>query len=335
MKIKRILQSFLVLLVSLVFITCTTEDISPAASLELSQNVLSEQNESITLTATLNGAATKDIRMPMVFTGTAAVNADYTISSAEILIVKGATTGSITITSRTDGLVEGPETIEISQGQAVDVIILNAVNFTVTISDLDVDTDGDGVPDALDLCPTVAGVIANSGCPYVGFIINEVLYDPADGIAGDANRDGVRDPAQDEFIEFYNSTANSINLGGFTISDAAQVRHTFPPGTIVPSNKAIVVFGGGTPTGSFGGSLVQTASEGQLNFTNAGDIITIRNASNAVILTFDINGLSGNPNEAYTRNPDVYGTTFDRYSAIPAAGAVIHTPGTRINGNSF
>jgi hypothetical protein len=335
MKVKRILQSFLVPFVSLVFITCTTEDISPAASLELSQIVLSEQNESITLTATLNGAATKDIRIPLVFAGTATINADYTISSAEILIVKGATTGSITITSRTDGLVEGPETIEIAIGQAVDVIVLNAATLTVTINDLDVDTDGDGVPDALDQCPTIPGVVANNGCPYVGFIINEVLYDPADGIAGDANKDGTRDPLQDEFIEFYNSTANSINLSGFTISDASQVRHIFPAGTIVPSNKAIVIFGGGTPTGSFGGSIVQTASEGQLNMNNGGDLVTIRNASNTVILTFDINGLSGNPNEAYTRNPDIYGAAFERYSAIPAAGAVIHTPGTKINGNSF
>lgn len=334
MKTYKISDLFLLTFISLILFQCTTEDIAPAVKIKLNQNVLSEQNESIILTATLNGKATKEIKIPIIFGGNSTINSDYTISATDIIIKNGETTGSITITSKTDGLLEGPETIEIKIGITDDVIILNNVNLTATISDLDIDSDNDGVPDALDQCPTDAGVLANNGCPFVGFIVNEVLYDPADGIAGDANNDGTRDPLQDEFIEFFNSSATSIDISGYTISDASSIRHTFPTGTIVPSNKSIVVFGGGTPTGTFGGSMVQTATGGQLNMNNAGDTMTIKNTSNVTILTFVINGLSGNPDEAYTRNPDIYSTGFVRYSEI-SGNTSKQTPGTKVNGTSF
>ena len=42
----------------------------------------------------------------------------------------------------------------------------------------------------------------------------------------------------------------------------AQLRHTFPTGSIIPANGVLVLFGGGNPSGDFGNSVVQTASEG-------------------------------------------------------------------------
>lgn len=329
------LKSFFCLLsLSIIFSSCESEDINPTLSLNLSSTDLSEVAGSISLTATLNSTALQNINIPLIFSGTATKDADYTASASAITINKGQTTGIVTITGVTDGIVEGSETIDITIGNAPDVLILSNVNLTIMILDADFDTDGDGVLDAVDECPNVAGDAANNGCPFVGFIINEVLYDPADGIAGDANKDGVRDPLADEFIEFFNSSATSLNISGYTISDAAQIRHTFPAGTIVPAKKAIVVFGGGTPTGTFGGAIVQTATGGQLNMNNAGDFMTIRNNNGTTILTFDINGLSGNPNEAYTRFPDIYGN-FVRYSTIPDSNGVIQTPGTKVNGTSF
>lgn len=42
-------------------------------------------------------------------------------------------------------------------------------HITVTIlpknSDTNADTDGDGVPDASDRCPTIYGPASNNGCP--------------------------------------------------------------------------------------------------------------------------------------------------------------------------
>ena len=320
--------------ICLMLFTCTTDDILPALNVSLSNNSLSEESGTVILTASLNGAATQQVLIPLSFSGTATLDADYSVSANAITINSGQSSGSLTITGLIDGLVEGEELIEISIGSASGVLILGETNFSISILDADVDSDNDGVPDATDDCPNVPGDIANNGCPFVGFIINEVLYDPADGIAGDANLDGTRSPLEDEFIEFYNSTANAIDLSGYTISDAAQIRHTFPSGTIVPSNGVIVVFGGGNPTGSFGGAIVQTATEGQLNMNNAGDFVTVRDNNGNTILTFDINPLSGNPNEAYTRFPDIYGD-FERFNAIPEANGALHTPGLKVDGSPF
>ena len=203
----------------------------------------------------------------------------------------------------------------------------------VTLVRANADRDGDGVPDIDDDCPDDFGPAANNGCPWLGLLINEVLYDPAADAAGDANGDGVRDPLADEFVELFNSNP-ALDISGFTLSDAAQVRHTFPAGTIVPSNGVIVVFGGGNPTGSFGGAIVQTATEGQLNLNNAGDILTLRDSLGNVVAVFDINGLSGNPDEAYSRNPDITGD-FVQHATIPAANGALFSPGRKVNGSNF
>lgn len=314
-------------------LTCTTDDILPAATLSLSSNTLSEVGGTVTLTASLNAGATQAVSIPLVFSGTATFGADYSVSASEISINQGQSTGSIIFTGIPDGLTEGDETIIISLGSTSGVLVLSAVNLTITILDADIDSDGDGVPDSEDECPDVAGSIENNGCPFLGFLINEVLYDPASGIEGDANGDGIRDPLEDEFIEFFNS-GPELDISGYTISDASQIRHVFPEGTIVPMNGVIVVFGGGNPTGSFGGAIVQTATEGQLNMNNAGDFVTVQDANSNVIATFDITPLSGNPDEAYTRNPDIFGE-FERHPAIPEANGALQSPGTKLDGSSF
>ena len=56
--------------------------------------------------------------------------------------------------------------------------------------------------------------------------------------------------------------------------------HTFPNGSIVEAGKAILIFGGGTPTGTFGGAVVQKSTSGDLNLNNAGDILYLYNPAN-------------------------------------------------------
>src|SRR3989344_5867995 len=74
-------------------------------------------------------------------------------------------------------------------------------------------------------------------------LINEILADPA----GDANGDGIISTAQDEFIELLNSSDNPVDLSGWKLSDAIQIRHTFTLGTILSPHSFLVVFGGGSP----------------------------------------------------------------------------------------
>jgi hypothetical protein len=323
------------LIIALVFgmYSCETEDILPTLDVTASEENVSEANGSIVLTAVLNGPSASTLRIPFELGGSALINDDYQISNTEFVIEKGSTTAEITLTSVQDNIIEGTETITLSINQSSSVLLINPIALTINLQDDDVDTDGDGVFDSVDDCPEVVGPLENNGCPYLGFLINEVNYDPADGIAGDANRDGVRDPNQDEFVEFYNS-GPQLDMSGYTVSDATSLRHTFPAGTIVPPNGVLVLFGGGTPTGSFGGSLVQTASTGQLNLTNAGDLLTLKNAAGVTLLTFDVTPLSDNPNESYSRNPDLTGA-FVLHSTIPAAAGAIFSPGLKVNGTNF
>ena len=190
-----------------------------------------------------------------------------------------------------------------------------------------------GVLDAVDFCPDVAGSADNNGCPWLGFLINEVLYDPETGDEGDANGDGTRDANGDEFIEFFNS-GPEMDMSGYSLSDASQIRHVFPAGTVVPLNGVLVLFGSGSPTGNFGGAVVQTASTGSINMNNAGDFVTLQDTSGTIVLTFDVEPLSNNPNESYTRNPDLTGD-FVQHSGIEVANGALYSPGTMLDGSSF
>ncbi|WP_296316197.1 lamin tail domain-containing protein [Winogradskyella sp. UBA3174] len=334
MNIKSYLKKIVILscIVSGVS-SCTTDDISPALELSVDETNLSEDNGVITLTATLNAPATEQLIIPISISdsSTATESSDYTSSATAITISSGSSSGSITFTGLQDTNVEGVETLILNVSNAQNVILLSDTEIIISILDDDSDSDGDGVLDANDNCPNEAGEISNNGCPFLGFLINEVLYDPEAGLLGDANGDGTRDANEDEFIEFFNS-GPELDLSGYTISDASSVRHTFPTGTIIPINGVLVVFGGGIPTGSFGGALVQTASEGQINMSNSGDLVTLADPSGNVILTFDVEPLSNNPNESYTRNPDLTGDFVQHTQAVEG---VLFSPGTQIDGSSF
>jgi len=320
-------------LLCLLSLSCTTEDILPAVELGLDATTLSEAGGELTLTATLNSAATEPISLALVFGGTASENQDYSTSSSAIFIDTGMSSGTVTIFAIQDIELESIETITVSVSSGSGVLLLSNSVIEIAMLDDDSDTDSDGVLDAVDSCPDVAGSSDNNGCPWLGFLINEVLYDPETGDAGDANGDGTRDANGDEFIEFFNS-GPEMDMSGYSLSDASQVRHVFPAGTVVPLNGVLVLFGSGSPTGNFGGAVVQTASTGSINMNNAGDFVTLQDTSGNIVLTFDVEPLSNNPNESYTRNPDLTGE-FVQHSGIEVANGALYSPGTMLDGSSF
>jgi hypothetical protein len=125
---------------------------------------------------------------------------------------------------------------------------------------------------------------APSAAADVKLVIDAILADPPDGARGDTNGDGMRDPADDEFVEIVNAGTTPACLAGWTLGDASQAeRHVFPLGGALPPGRALLVFGGGVPTGRFGGAMVQWAAfGGQLNLSNAGDVLTLRDAAGTV-----------------------------------------------------
>ena len=175
---------------------------------------------------------------------------------------------------------------------------------------------------------------AFSGCAPLpsGWIINEVNADP-DATNGDANGDGTVDTSQDEFVEIINATGGEVDITGWSISDSVGERHVFPLGTLVPNGCSIVIFGGGTPTGSFGNSIVQTASNGFLGFNNSGDSVILNDGN--VDQASVIYGSEGGNNQSLTRDPDLSGTTLVEHSTAIGSGGALFSPGTRIDGTAF
>lgn len=177
---------------------------------------------------------------------------------------------------------------------------------------------------------------------FTQVVISEIHVDPASGLAGDANGDGSRSASQDEFIELLNTGATSVDISGWTLSDAAtptSVRHIFAAGTVIPPREAVVVFGGGAPTGEFGSAaangLVFTASGGSLSLNNSnGHSVTLADDLGAIVqsVTYNTNALA---NQSIVRSPDFSNAPFARHGDLLEAGGALYSPGTRINGQFF
>ena len=319
--------------------SCDTDDILPALTLTSSSNELSENQGMITITASLNSELDQEIAVPITFSGTAILNEDYVTTETSLIISSGNSSGSLSISSIQDEDIEDIETIIITIESQDELIVISS-SITISILDDDSDSDGDGINDSDDDCPNEAGLPEYNGCSQPLLIINEVLYDPPSGIEGDANGDGTREAQEDEFIEFVN-LGGTLDLSGYRVHDNAQERHVFPQGTIIPSGGVLVLFGGGNPTGTFGNAIVQTASAGILNMNNAGDFVTVYNSNGEEVLTFDVEPLSNNPDESYTRYPDLNlepgddGILFYQHAGIGEALGAFYSPGTKIDGTNF
>src|SRR5205085_4940161 len=114
-------------------------------------------------------------------------------------------------------------------------------------------------------------------------VINEILADvPPDNastqiVEGDANRDGVRNADDDEFVELLNNSSAPLDLSGIVIADSQSNRFTFPPNTTLEGGRCVVIFGGGAPPTAdpaFGGALILKTSS--LGLNDSGDTVTIK-----------------------------------------------------------
>ncbi|HEX7723154.1 MAG TPA: Calx-beta domain-containing protein [Pyrinomonadaceae bacterium] len=188
-----------------------------------------------------------------------------------------------------------------------------------------------------------------TGDPSRAILINEVLADPPDSAAGDANHDGVRDGTQDEFVELVNGNAgDTIGVSGWTIKTRATgsttetTRFTFPSGTSVAAGEALVIFGGGTFNPNdpvFGCAQIfkaASASSG-LSLTNTGLTILVRDSAGNLITQVAYGGstgLDGNSSQSLTRSPDITGS-FAMHSTPAAANGRRFSPGLILDGTPF
>jgi hypothetical protein len=298
----------------LVAASCTTNDVDlvPLAQIQATASVIPESGGTLDVVVTLDAATSKVVTVELEFSGTATSD-DYQVSATTVVIPAGSLSGSVTVTATDDSEVEGSEFVEVRM-----VGVINALADANSVAAFTIDDDDQAGP---------------------SIVINEVLYDPSNsGLLGDANGDGVYVQDEDEFVEFINTGSQPLDVSGWKVYDASALssgtpRHVFPAGSVIPSGKALVLFGGGTPTGSFGGAVVQTTTTGAMNLNNAGDVLTVTDAQDSVMLTFDVTPYSNNPNESYTRSPDITGE-FVQHSTV-GSGSLLFSPGTRLDGSSF
>lgn len=213
---------------------------------------------------------------------------------------------SITSVSSTTATVGGDDPATFADG----VITLNGLTegdaWDLTING----GDCDGT--------SISGTVPSAACDPTtnDLVINEILADPAPNEPGDANGDGVRDFSDDEFVELYNVGSTNLDISGFMLEDAAQLRHTFPAGTILPPNTFITVFGGGAPAIP---GLTQIASEGSLGLSNGSDEVIIKNAAGNVVVSYSYVG----PNDqSLGRSPDFTGDFADHTTIAGNNGAL-------------
>jgi len=202
------------------------------------------------------------------------------------------------------------------------------VTCTVTVAGNQI-TDQDGSPDPMAADYTFTFTTL---APATGWIINEIHADP-DATAGDANGDGDVSTTRDEFVELVNQTGSPADISDWTVADGNSVRHTFPAGTTVPDQCALLLFAGGTPTGLFGEAVVQTA--GSLGLNNGGDTVTLADAGGSTQATYSY-GSEGGDNQSLTRSPDILGPDpLLKHSGVAGAGGRLYSPGTRVDGTPF
>jgi len=180
--------------------------------------------------------------------------------------------------------------------------------------------------------------------PVAGdLVINEFLADP-DLVQGDANCDGVRSAADDEFVELVNVSAAPLILDGVSLSDALQARHVFSAGTTLEPGQAILVFGGGgLSCPAFGDVQAVVAATGGLSLNNAGDTISLADAQAAPLAATPYGAEAGN-GQSMTLSPDLNDLDPD---PVGVGGFVTHmladqagdssrfSPGRRVDGGAF
>lgn len=284
--------------------------------------VIAEDGGTTNINLSLSEEVSQDVNITLGFNGSALKDSDYTSDTDNVVIPAGTTAATVVITAIQDPEIEGTESLMVSIQSIENAEELSPQVVSIDIIDDDIDSNGDGVPDQ-------------------GFIINEVLFDPPGGDAGDANGDGTRSPSEDEFIEFVNDSDQEVDLSGFRLFDANNLetmepRHTFPDGTLIPPGGVYVLFGGGVPSADFGSAQVAVSTTGNMNLSNADDVITILDLDGNVFLEFDTQGegagISFGEDQSVTRFEDINGDFTLHTNANPA---LLYSPGKKADGSNF
>jgi hypothetical protein len=313
-----------------------------------------------TLTYTPVAAASGTVTITVTGTdpdGMALGGVDNLVRTFDITVVAPA--GNAVINSVVPALASsaGGTTVQVATSMFIEDFTVTAPTATVagmgaTVTVVNSTTVGVTVPAALTPgTQTIEIITPTDTASFTSFeivspvaagdvIINEVLYDPS---GSDSNNDNVATSNEDEFIEFVNTRTTGVDLTGFQITEGNGTIHVFPNPTTVPGSGALVLFGGGTPTGfpaahaNGSAQIASNPNQGGLGLNNAGDTVTLLDPAGAGTINAVTFGTSTSQAESINRMTD----------ADPAAAFVLHstvtgaitqpnlgnyTPGTKVDG---
>ena len=208
--------------------------------------------------------------------------------------------------------------------------------------------------------------------PPITLVINEVLADPNGSaptdLSGDANADGIRDAAADEFVELANVSDAPVDLSGFTIGDDESfVAFTFPDGYMLGAREFVTVFGGGNVSNVPGYDIdrlqtrvfvVDSLQNGLGNgMANGGDALMVLSPDGKYDMYFAYGSRAGlgpvaapegvdfefewststpgNGNQSMTRFPDGNTSVEDPYVLHGTASESVFSPNQTVDGRSM
>lgn len=180
-------------------------------------------------------------------------------------------------------------------------------NVTLTV------TDNGGASGTTSKSVSVGSTPAN-------VTINEILAnEPGSSTSGEA-------------VELVNIGGTAADIGGWTISDASRVRHTFAAGTSLQPGKAIAVYGGASAIPA--GIVAVAASTGTLGLANKSDSVILKNASGVTVQSFTYgSSLASQDGVSMNRSPDASGTgSFVLHTSLSTLGESI---GKRATGSAW
>ena len=281
-------------------------------SASLNAQTLSENGGSVILTVSLDSAAEGDTPLDVALSNKAASVDTSELAVPAVVVPDGQLSVDVTLSGIDDAWRDFDQVITMDISHPLNRFFPASIEVTVTDDE--------------------------TGSPVgTGLRINEVYA--AVGQNTDANGDGDTGTADgsDEFVELVNDSAAALDISGYTLSDFATVRHTFPAGTVLEPGCAIVVFGSGVTEGrsvTFGGALLQNANganEFGLALNNSGDLLSIKNLEGVEVAGANW-GETSTSDGSLTLDPDLNeNNTFTVHNVLGAP----FSPGKTTTGDPF
>ncbi|MFF2573505.1 lamin tail domain-containing protein [Streptomyces sp. NPDC058084] len=163
-------------------------------------------------------------------------------------------------------------------------------------------------------------VTAGGGGGPANVIVNEVLAnEPGSSTAGEA-------------VEIVNTGGAAADISGWTIRDGSAVRHTFAAGTTLQPGKAITVFGASSAIPA--GITAVGASTGDLNLSNGGDQVILRDSTGATVQSMTYTSSQANSDGvSINRSPD--GSATGGWAKHNTISSLTSSPGRHADGTAY